>query len=365
MRDGRLDLTLHVGAAKTGTTSLQGFLRRNRARLAEAGWLYPRSPGRTRHKMFAMWTRSPERVTNAMRMDRPGMSRYESYEELRREVPRRLLAEARKAELDRVLISDEALYGSPEDALEQVRAFADQYASGLRVVCYLRRQDDHLVSRYQQLVKYRETRTLAQRVAELDMAETYDHHARLLAWQRIVGPDELIVRRFEPDRFHKGSLFDDFAAAVGLGIPTDDRPGRTRNESLDAESVEFLRLLNIFRDEHGRKTGLPDNPAVIRDLAALGDGPKLTLPDAVLDDFMARWADSNAAVARDLLGEPDGVLFRSPRKTSHTTTEQRLEPDRISHFFAALEQLPEEFEAPLREIAEREARRHERTPPPP
>ena len=121
--------------------------------------------------------------------------------------------------------------------------------------------------------------------------------------------------------------------------------------------MEFLRLLNVFRAEHGRDTGLPDNPAVIRPLARLGDGPTLTLTDAQLDEFMARWADSNAAVARDLLGEPDGVLFRSPRKRSNTTTEQRLEPSRVSYFFSALEQLPAEFEEPLRRIAEREAAR--------
>ena len=43
----RLALTLHIGTGKTGTTSLQSFLRQNRPRLADAGWLYPRSPGRT------------------------------------------------------------------------------------------------------------------------------------------------------------------------------------------------------------------------------------------------------------------------------------------------------------------------------
>jgi hypothetical protein len=39
-----LDLVLHIGSGKTGTSSIQGFLHRNRDRLATLGYLYPRTP---------------------------------------------------------------------------------------------------------------------------------------------------------------------------------------------------------------------------------------------------------------------------------------------------------------------------------
>jgi hypothetical protein len=354
--DRRLALTLHIGSGKTGTTSLQSFLDRNRDLLADAGWLYPRSIGRTRHAQFGVWTRPDRELGVALRERRPGTRPYDDVAQLRREVPRRLLAEVGRTGLRQVLISDEALYGSSVPSLERLRRFCDEQVSRLRLVCYLRRQDDHLVSRYQQVVKVRETRTLVQRVAEMDLAATYDYHARLQAWLRVVEPDELVVRRFERDRFVHGSLYDDFVDAAGLGIATDDLPPRERNESLDAESVEFLRLLNLYREESG-DTDLPENRTFLRPLSRLSTGPTLTLPEADLDRFMAQWTDSNERVARELLREPDGELFSAPRKGSHTTTEQRLDPARLGRYLEALDTLPDRVAAPLRVIAEREAHR--------
>ena len=49
------ELVIHVGTDKTGTTSIQGFLRKNRAALAERGCLVPRSPGTTRHIRVGMF----------------------------------------------------------------------------------------------------------------------------------------------------------------------------------------------------------------------------------------------------------------------------------------------------------------------
>jgi hypothetical protein len=349
-RGQRFALTLHFGTGKTGTTSLQAFLRQNRARLAEVGWLYPRSIGR--HRQFRDWLRLDHESAGASpagHRRRRGSGTLDR----RRQVPRRLLAEVRRSQLHRVLMSDEGLWQAHDLLLERLRQFADAHTAGLRLLCYLRRQDDHLVSRYQQVVKHGETRTLRQRASEIDLTKTYDYYARLQTWLRVVEPDELVVRRFERHRLLNQSLYDDFVAAAGLGISTDDLP-RRRNESLDAESVEFLRLLNIYRSECG-EIELPRNRALFDDLRALGSGRVLTLPETELDQFMAQWADSNERVARELLGQPDGVLFTAPRRTDNTTTRQWLDPARVDDYLAALPQLPKTVASPLRRLAEREA----------
>jgi hypothetical protein len=172
-------------------------------------------------------------------------------------------------------------------------------------------------------------------------------------------PTSFVVRPFERSRFTDGSLHQDFLEAAGVGARADElEPVIQLNESLDAEAVEFLRILNLYRVEHeGARVGLIDNRELVlrlRAASAADPGPTLTLSPTMLDEFMARWEESNRAVARDFLGEPSGELFRTPRKSSNTTSAQVVEPARLDHYLELLE-LPEELHAPLRSLVDREA----------
>jgi hypothetical protein len=353
---GPPELILHIGSGKTGTSSIQHLLHRNRDRLAEEGVLYPRSPGPVRHARLGLYVKRDAELTGTVVWHRQG---HDSPAQFRRVFRRRLRAEIDRARPTRVLMSDEALFGSSEEALERLRRFTDRIAGPVRLVVYLRRQDDHLVSRYQQRVKFGDVNPLADRLQHPELARTYDYRARLEAWERLLEPAALVVRRFEPDGFVGGSLFEDFFDAAGLDLRLGelDQVG-PQNVSLDAEAVEFLRILNLYRVEHeGAEPGRIDNRELFTQLFELPPGPTLTLPGPLLDDFMARWEDSNRAVARRYLGDEDGELFRTPRKTRDTTDRQRLDPARLDHFLGFLE-LPGAMHAPLRRIAEREAARH-------
>jgi hypothetical protein len=348
-----LDLVLHIGSGKTGTSSIQFFLRDNRERLAELGTLYPKSPGPARHTRLSLFTKSDAELQSSPEWFRQKQSDPASFRKVFR---RRLFSEIESSGLSRVLLSDEVLFGSSDGALRRLRRFTDRIAGSVRVVVYLRRQDDHLVSRYQQGVKIGYVLRLDEWAQE-DMSALYDYYARLSNWQRLLDPTQLVVRRFEPDSFADGSLFQDFLDAAGVDARAADlAPVPNRNDSLDAESVEFLRLLNIYRVENeGARVALIDNRRLVPRLAEASTGPVLTLPSAYLDEFMAQWEESNRRVAVDMLGDESGRLFRAPRKTRNTTTEQLLDPARLDYFLTLLE-LPEQMRAPLRDLAEREAR---------
>jgi hypothetical protein len=211
------------------------------------------------------------------------------------------------------------------------------------------------VSRYQQVVKTGETRRLVERPSP--DVKTYDYYDRLSTWTRLLRPDEFVVRRFERDRFVDGSLYQDFLDAVGIPAQADElTQAETRNESLDAESVEFLRILNILRAENDAAAGLVKvDRRLVKVLADASTGPTLTMPSPYLDEFMAGCAESNRRVAREFVGDASGELFDMPRKTRDTTTEQHLDPERLDHFLALLD-LPEQTHAPLRALVEREAK---------
>jgi len=347
-----LDLILHIGSGKTGTSSIQHMLNKGRERVAELGTLFPRSPGLGRHVQLGLFIRPDAELGKLINWHKQG---YSSPADFREDFRSRLFAEINDSGLTRVLLSDEALYGCSVDALKGLRAFTDEIARSIRVVVYLRRQDDHVCSRYQQVVKTGETRRLAQRLEEVNYKKTYDYHSRLETWRRLIEPSEFVVRPFESERFVDGSLYKDFFKAAGLGTWSDDlETARPLNESLDAEAVELLRIVNIYRVEHeGAVPGLIDNRKLVARLAGSATGPTLTLPDTVLDAWMETWEESNRAVAREFLGDETGQLFGAPRKTHNTTTEQRLDPARLHHFIELLD-LPKRMHAPLRQLVERE-----------
>jgi hypothetical protein len=351
-----VDLVLHIGTGKTGTTSIQSFMNANRSRLAELGFLYPRTPGKVRHTRISLSVLPEENLDRAPAWHRQG---FTSATEFRETVHRKLRRELARADLPNAILSDEALFGAKPVALDRIRQLTDQLARSVKLVVYLRRQDDHLASRYQQVVKVGETRRLEERVRVLDLSGFYDYRAKLGRWEQAMGPATFAVRRFERASFADGSLHQDFLDTVGVDARADELEQVTQlNESLDAEAVELLRILNLFRVENeGARVGLIDNRKLVLGLrsAIVADpGPTLTLSLPLLDEFMAQWEESNRAVARDFFDDPSGVLFRTPRKTSNITSNQVFDPARLDHYLELLE-LPEEMHAPLRRIVEREA----------
>jgi hypothetical protein len=347
-----VEVVLHAGSGKTGTSTIQAFCDRNRERLLAHGVLYPRTPGAVRHGRLGLSVRSDEELAASPHWARQP---WADPAEFRREFRRDLTEEIRDAGAPTVLFSDEAFFAATSDpGLGRLRRLLDELAEGVRVVVYLRRQDDHLVSRYQQLVKTGEVRRLAAWAID-DFSRIYDYDATLRRLERLLAPATLVVRRFERGRFTDGSLLQDFLDAAGVPLRADDlQQVPARNESLDAESVEFLRLLNLHRVQTtDAEVGLVDNRRLVRRLVQMSSGPTLSLPETVLDHVMERWEQPNRAVARRCFGDEE--LFTEPRRTAGTTAEQRLDPSRLDRFLS-LDGVPPRWHASLRRLAEEAAR---------
>lgn len=349
-----LDVVVHIGSGKTGTSTIQRVLRRNADLLAEAGHLYPRTPGVARHTKLGLFLRPDDELVRHAdwltgEYDVPPAT-------FRTRFRRRLLREIAGSGARRVVFSDEGLFSAGDRTIQRTRRFTHAIGRDVRLVVYLRRQDDHLVSRYQQVVKMGEIAPLTTWM-QRDWVGTYDYHLRLRSWQAL-DPAAFVVRRFERERMVGGSLVSDFLAAADIALPEDRLTDtEARNESLGAEAIELLRILNLYRVEHeGAQPGLFGNHHHVVRLREVPTGPVLTLPDAELDRFMATWEESNRRVASDFLDDQTGELFRAERKTEGTTTEQRLDPARLDQYLDLLE-VPKDQHSAIRSIAEREASR--------
>jgi hypothetical protein len=194
------------------------------------------------------------------------------------------------------------------------------YFDRMFIVVYLRRQDEFLLSTYSTSVKTGLRWPLALPAKDSKRDRRYDYWKLLSRWADVFGRDAMICRRFERSALKGDDVVEDFLETVGVeNDPAFERPPN-KNESLDAVSLEFLRLMNGYIGSRG-----PLRFRLHQLLAKIGKGPLLTLPAEELAEFMGALRESNRRVAEEYFGgardDSDDPLF-APLKFLRPRVEQ-------------------------------------------
>ncbi|MFZ5617501.1 MAG: hypothetical protein ACOZAA_09310 [Pseudomonadota bacterium] len=236
---------VHIGTYKTGSTSIQAFLDANAGLLFAKGFYYPDSLGRPNHHGLAVFALSDRETT--------GLIRYLNlHDREKREAKRAEIAAALNAELaglpseiSAVVFSNEHLSGlNTEPEIESLRDLLAPHFDEIKIVVYLRRQDQRIVSDYTQKVRDGYTKPLDPLTYQ--PAESRDYRAFLEKWAKVFGEDAIAPRIFSRARFVDGDLIDDFLAAIGAPAdPAYVRP-EMENLGLSHEAIEFLRAFNEY-----------------------------------------------------------------------------------------------------------------------
>ena len=319
----RPDVVLHIGTGKTGTSSIQAWLHRNRDRLADLGVLFPESPGKRRHVQLGL-AMQPDDARRSLDWRTQQVS---SPSELRPVFEERLRAEILAARPSRLLLSDEALSGAPDGAIRNLRDFLDGIAGSVRVVVYLRRQDDHLCSRYQQVVKSAECGGWPSAGPDGTVRPLRLPRQARATWRTLMRPDELVVRRFERAslRAARSTRTSSRQPASTSGRRTSRRAEPQREPGCRVGRAPPAAQPPPARPRRRDRRMPPHN----RSSARLGRATARAHPEpprGPAGPFMAQWEASNRPWPATTSATPDGPL-REPAQVRNTTTEQRLDPD--------------------------------------
>ena len=145
---------VHIGAEKTGTTSIQSFCATNRVLLAKRGVLYPSSLGSANHMALAAYALNDDKIDD-VRLSH-GLTSADEIECYRRRVMASLSKEIRSAgEITTLLLSNEHLQSRlvEEEEVARLRSLISTFTDDMRIVVYLRRQDRVAVSHYSTRLK--------------------------------------------------------------------------------------------------------------------------------------------------------------------------------------------------------------------
>ncbi|MEM9453166.1 MAG: hypothetical protein AAGF11_03245 [Myxococcota bacterium] len=339
-------LTLHVGTHKTGSTSLQAFLLQNKARLADRGYDYPTEG-------CYCWPRSGHSpLAHALAGTRPAWldparvipGRVECVQAIRRRIE--------QVGAPHVLISTEHFFTHvPPQVLRQT---FDGLGYHLRVLVFLRPQDEFLESRYAQSVKVGRCQQSFESFVQEQLADRTSYGHYLPPLRRLAaafGPMNLLLRTFRSQQ-PRTRLFSRFLEAVGLDLDDDFILPEARNASLPAELTRTLAALQAqIEGEQVRRASLNRWLLEANRPPAFPDSETRLLSPEAAQRIMACFEEQNAEIARSFLGRKE-LFAPSGRSTWPVAAPPTLEQlaDAAIHLWFGMHQEQQQLREQLRRL---------------
>lgn len=260
-------LVLHIGMGKTGTSTLQGTLRRNASALAGAGVLYPRGdayPLKQHQGLMALVTR-PERLPREFGAIRDGSA--EASQRLAEALWSDIRRQVERTAPDTVVLSYESLLYLPIDDLKRLRRRLEELTSDISVVAYVRHPSTHWLALSQQRVK-----------ASSSINPPGKYHNAIsnhLATYVDVFDGAVSARAFDREVLEDGCIVADFLHHH-IAHGDDLRDGivvHRENESMSAEAVCILQRLrhHVWLDQDD--VFMPESDEVLAVLRSMRDAP--------------------------------------------------------------------------------------------
>lgn len=244
-------LYLHIGTPKTGTTSLQHFCYYNSDILTEKGYHYPKFPFKYPNKG---WTRNGLFLESTL-FDAEGIRQKEKETENFYSG----LAELRELfkTYNNIILSDEGIWtacfnrkrGIP--LMRKLQEDAKDTGYQVKIIVYLRRQDDFLLSWYNQFIKHsltvKNTLSWEEYFNNYEKYLELDYYSCLKKLEKIFGRENIIVRRFDKKYLKDRSIIPDFLSIFGLELDdnfTIEEEHSNFNQKMSENACEIKRIIN-------------------------------------------------------------------------------------------------------------------------
>lgn len=305
---------LHIGTEKTGTSSIQSVLKQDKERLLnEYSVLLPdslryRGEGDNQILFPAMFSSLKDKQSLQYEIGAGELDHVLFLSSVEKAFCKEITDNKKK--FDRVLISSEHLSSRlrSQSDLMNLKKWIEKFGEVEKIIIYLRKQDDYLLSSFSTSVK--SGRTDPFRIPKLHGAlHRYDYKYFLSLWMDVFGRDVICVRVFEKKQFYQKNLISDFYSR--LNVPSNEfllnvnDAVNFKNKSLDVDAVSFLLMFNVWMD--GKHFGFSEKKLLRSKLVLYLEEnwsfkKKMCLGEAKSRAFLKRYESSNTWVAKEFFG---------------------------------------------------------------
>lgn len=329
-------LYIHIGTSKTGTTTIQTYCGINREQLKSKGVLFPIMPyhydriteNRNGHFLYAMIYEN-------------GVRNKEKEEQvLKQELD--YIVDCFK-DYDNVLLSEESIWWATATRRKGLWKYLQEHSQQnnyqVKIIVYLRRQDQFMMSRYNQILKT-ETGGGTQRFYEYfkDMNGKYkcvmNYRQRLDYMAKFFPKENIVVKRFDRSYFYNGDLNADFLHILGVEIDdTFVELPKDENLGISVQSGELKRVLNRL----GTMT-FAENQKLLQMLneceALLPKREVSIMTTEHIEKFMKKFIDDNESIAVDYIGDGKPMFDYDYKQKPVWSYEDKNYHEEVILFFA-------------------------------
>lgn len=329
-------LYLHIGTSKTGTTTIQTYCGINREQLKSKGVLFPIMPyhydritkNRNGHFLYAMiyenGVRNKEKEKQVLKQDLDYIvDCFKDY--------------------DNVLLSEESIWWATATRRKGLWKYLQEHSQQnnyqVKIIVYLRRQDQFMMSRYNQIIKT-DTGGGTQRFYEYfkDMNGKYkcvmNYRQRLDYMAKFFPKENIVVKRFDRSYFYNGDLNADFLHILGVEIDdTFAELPKDENLGISVQSGELKRVLNRL----GTMT-FAENQKLLQMLneceVLLPKREVSIMTTEHIEKFMKKFIDDNESIAVDYIGDGKPMFNYDYKQKPVWSYEDKNYHEEVILFFA-------------------------------
>jgi hypothetical protein len=236
---------LHIGAEKTGSTSIQSFCSKNSNKLlSDYKILYPKTPGVGNHTKLAIYScdesRGLKRFLN--------MERFSNLGEFRDVFEKNFLLELEEkiTNWDTVLLSSEWLHPRMRVAAEfsRLHRLLDKIVDRVEIILYIRRQDKLAQSLYSTSLKAGNSKQFKFPAFINNSAPYfYDFLSIYKNWAQYFGFENVRLRIFDKDILIGNDIVHDFIDYLNVDSSRFEFAER-KNLSLSDDGIILMRSFN-------------------------------------------------------------------------------------------------------------------------
>ena len=325
---------LHVGAPKTGSTSIQAALFHDLAdvRFHYVGGGWPNGS----FTVNSVFDPPPENEWTFHAIGSEGR-----FEDFRDDFARRFEGELERARSRHahLMISAESIWTASREGQENLRRRLAEEQVDIQVIAYVRPWIPWGTSMFQEAVKGGRKVLAIGRSRDRDVFEV---RKRLQTLFDVFGRERVTVGLYDPSR----CVVRDFCKRIGLALP-DDRQWRV-NERLSLEALKLLFAFNRFAGSFGewgppRPQGMP---RLLEQLQTL-PGPGLALHSSFLRPWVAERETDNDWIVREA-----GISLSSEPVEQDSESAVATEADLFRYSEATRDWLARQIDAPRIRCAE-------------